>query len=299
MKTVLLLVLAFTSAFAGCVPVAGDRIIGSDLALADSRLGAVPASLVIAPAPVPGSQRVLAAADVRRLAQANGIRLADASELCFEVRVHKLSVQEVSDAMRVALPVSVEVTIVERPSRDVPFGDLIFPLQGLSPAGVAEGIPQLWRGFVRYARTRRVEVTARVRLTQQMTAVVLADDVAEGQVIGANLLRLKSWSGPVQRFPVALHVSDVLGHVSTRNLKAGGLIPLALLERPAIVHRGDEVAVEVVSGAARVRMSAFAERSGKDGEMIHFRNPVNGRIFQARLEGGKAVVVVAPTGGLR
>ncbi len=57
------------------------------------------------------------------------------------------------------------------------------------------------------------------------------------------------------------------------------------------VTRGESVAVEVQSGAARLTFDAKAESSGKPGDTVLLRNPENGRLFQARVVGkGKALV---------
>ncbi|HEV2201294.1 MAG TPA: flagella basal body P-ring formation protein FlgA [Bryobacteraceae bacterium] len=57
------------------------------------------------------------------------------------------------------------------------------------------------------------------------------------------------------------------------------------------IQRGQKVAVEVTSGAARLRFDADAESSGRAGDTVLIRNPENGRLFQARVEGKGKVVV--------
>jgi hypothetical protein len=57
------------------------------------------------------------------------------------------------------------------------------------------------------------------------------------------------------------------------------------------VGRGDRVAVEVHSGAARLAFEAKAESSGHAGDSVLVRNPENGRLFQAKVEGKGKVLV--------
>jgi hypothetical protein len=57
------------------------------------------------------------------------------------------------------------------------------------------------------------------------------------------------------------------------------------------VERGDQVAVQVQSGAARLAFEAKAESSGHTGDSVQVRNPENGRLFQAKVEGKGKVVV--------
>jgi flagella basal body P-ring formation protein FlgA len=70
------------------------------------------------------------------------------------------------------------------------------------------------------------------------------------------------------------------------------------LERAPDVRRGDAVQVQVVSGSARLKLSAIAERDGRSGEMLEFRNPSSGKTFRARLDGPKAIVLVGTGPGL-
>ena len=57
------------------------------------------------------------------------------------------------------------------------------------------------------------------------------------------------------------------------------------------VLRGAQVSVEVTSGGALVRFQADAESSGRTGESVLIRNPENGKLFQARVEGKGKVMV--------
>jgi flagella basal body P-ring formation protein FlgA len=57
-----------------------------------------------------------------------------------------------------------------------------------------------------------------------------------------------------------------------------------MLAAPRDVERGDQVAVEVSSGGARLAFEATAESSGRAGDSIVIRNPANGGMFQARVE---------------
>jgi hypothetical protein len=57
------------------------------------------------------------------------------------------------------------------------------------------------------------------------------------------------------------------------------------------VERGDKIAIEVSSGAARLTFDATAESSGRAGDSIMVRNPESGRLFRAKVEGkGRASV---------
>jgi hypothetical protein len=51
------------------------------------------------------------------------------------------------------------------------------------------------------------------------------------------------------------------------------------------IERGDAVSVEVHSGAAKLSFQTKAESGGRIGDSVLVRNPLNGRLFQAKVEG--------------
>lgn len=290
MKTGLLFVLALQSALAApCLPVVSDRILGRDLALADPRFAALPATLIVGWAPAPGAKRTLSPAELTRLARANRVDLADPAELCFEVPVQQLDSAEALLQMRRVLP-DTEIAVLEISRSPVPPGQPEFPLSGLEPATAAHPEIRLWRGFVRYADTKRVPVWARVSVSRAQMTVIAKSDLPANLPIGAPSVALERRS--VYSPGIALRLEDVVGRVPKRSLRAGDPIPLSTLETMPDIRRGDVVTVEVRSGTARLRLSAVAERDAHSGDLLELRNPASGKTFRARLDGPKAVVVV-------
>jgi hypothetical protein len=57
------------------------------------------------------------------------------------------------------------------------------------------------------------------------------------------------------------------------------------------VLRGEQVAVEVTSGAALLKFVGDAETSGHVGDSVLVRNPENGKRFEAKVEGTGKVLV--------
>src|ERR1700683_5228641 len=101
MKIILLLLLTLSrGAFGACVPIHSDRILGRDLALADTRFTAVPATQTIGFAPAPGTRRTFAAAELTRIARANGLSIPNPDEVCFEIPMHRVSEEDAIQAMR-------------------------------------------------------------------------------------------------------------------------------------------------------------------------------------------------------
>ena len=294
-----ILVLLFTGSvvFAGCLPVAGNRILGRDLAAADSRFAAVPATTTVGFAPAPGARRVYSPADLKRIARANGMPVGDFSPFCFELPMKRLTEGEVLAAMQRSLADAL-LTIVELPSgRDVPAGPVEFPVEGIEPAPPSGDGARLWRGYVKYAETRRFPVWARVRIAVQWTAVVTDRDLPPDAPISLSALRIETRTEPFDRVVPATRIEQVAGCVPRRALKAGSVIPLNALTPASDVRRGDFVPVVVESGMARVRFEAIAESNARDGDIVELRNPANGKVFRARLDPGPGARVVIAGGG--
>ncbi len=296
LATVLLLLAAASGgACAACLPVTGNRILGRDLALADSRFSALPRTLAVGFAPAPGARRIFDALELQRIARANGIHAAGFEKICFEIPMVHLKEEDVLAAMRRALPADAHLRIVEMPAIDAPAGQIEFPLEALEPASPLDRGVQRWRGSVKYAGTRQFAVWARVEITVPFAAVVASRDLPAGAPIQAGSLRVESRTGPLDRGKPATRIEDVAGHLPRRAIKAGSVVPLSILAAAPVVRRGDPVPVEVESGRARLHFEAVAVNSAREGEMVELRNPASGKMFRARIgEGPKALVVVAP-----
>jgi len=288
------------TAIGGCIPVAGNRILGRDLALADARFSALPATLIVGFAPAPGTKRTYVAAELQRLARSNGISVDSFEDICFELAMLHLTEEDATTAMRRSLPADAVLKIVELANFDVPAGRLEFPIEGLEPLGALNHGVQLWHGHVKYAETRQLSFWARVEVTVKFTAVFADKDLAIGVPIAAGSLRIETRIGPLERELAATRIEDVQGRVPKRELKNGSAIPIALLVEAPTVRKGDPVAVEVHSGLASLRFEAIAENAARDGEIVELRNPSSGKTFKARLDPrglcdkcARAVVIVA------
>jgi flagella basal body P-ring formation protein FlgA len=294
MRTVILIIgmsCAVVQVRGECLPVSGDRILGRDLVAAVPQLAGLPADAVIAYTPAPGTGRSFTGVDLARIAVANGIPAGTFPDACFQIPLRDLSSVEVEAAMRRSLPEGAEIQMVERSSGSVPDGAVVFPLGSLEPpSGI--GIGRLWRGYVQYAATRRVAVWAKVNVTFRARLVIPVRDLAVGVAVGGDDVQVAQWKGPVLRDQFAVRMDEVLGKVPKRPVKAGTPVPIAWLEEAKTVRRGESVMVEVVCGSAKLLLSAVAERDGRTGDTLEFRNPTSGRTFRAHVQGSRAVLVL-------
>jgi flagellar basal body P-ring formation protein FlgA len=297
MFTRLLLFAVFSgAAFAGCLPVTGNHIAGRDLALADPQFAALPSSLTVGVAPAPGSSRIYAAAELQRICRANGISAKVEHDICFEIPMVRVREEEVADAMRRSLPAGAELKIVEMAKFEMPAGQLEFPIDAMEPPGIDTAGVRLWRGYVKYADMRKAPYWARVTVAVHRTVVVANKDLAVNTPISEGSVRIESQTGAFARENLATRIEDVRGRAPSRALKAGSVIPLAILLDPPTVRRGDPVTVEVQSGHARLVLDAVAEAPGREGQIVELRNPSTGKTFKARLNAGSTAVVVIAQG---
>jgi flagella basal body P-ring formation protein FlgA len=269
-----------------CQAVDGERILGRDLAAANAAFGTLDPGLDIGAAPLAGVRHVLSSEELSRLAQRQGIALpVPFGALCFERLTELLTVETLLPALRRALAIdAAQLEILDFSRYGVPRGALEFTRAGLSPTGV-------WRGHVVYGESRSAPVWAKVRVTTEQTWVEAAETLVSGKVVNAGGLALRR--GP--RFPFGIAPLDsvelVAGKKPLRTIRPGEPVYASMVTAAHDVERGDKVAVEVSSGGALLKFEATAESSGHAGDSIVVRNPENGRLFQAKVEGiGKVSV---------
>lgn len=298
MKTKLLFAAMLAAAPAlACLPVSGDRIVARDLAIALPAFQSLPESTILGYAPIPGATRVFTVAELESIARSHRISLGAVSEVCFIVpQVDHLDEAAVLAAMRIGMPERSTVEIVELSKYPVPVGEVIFPIEGIEPPQPSDPAVQNWKGYIRYGMNRRMAVWARVRIAVERPVVVAKRALRQGETLTAASISVELQKGSLRPERFASAESEVIGRMLLRPIKMGDALPLAVLERPALVHRGDAVKVEVINGEARLQLSAIAETNAKEGEQIQLRNPASGRTFRARVETAeRAVVIVSPS----
>jgi flagella basal body P-ring formation protein FlgA len=282
---------------ADCRQLTGDHIYGADLGGADVRFSALPKTIVIGFAPLPGRKRTFTTAELRLIARANGIPVAEFDDICFELRMAPLDRDDVVAAMRRSLPPGVTLRLLELSRAEAPAGPIAFPKEGLEPP--APSIPgrvinaQLWRGGVKYAGNLQFAILARVELSIPSPVVVANVDLAPGIPIGSSSLNPQILPLPISGAKALSSMEEVAGKLPRRLIRAGSPVMQADLVEPAVIHKGDVVSVEVDSGPARLRFEAEAEADARAGDIVDLRNPAGGKNFKARVDAeGKAAIVI-------
>jgi flagella basal body P-ring formation protein FlgA len=86
-------------------------------------------------------------------------------------------------------------------------------------------------------------------------------------------------------------IEDALGRQLKHPIREGLLITPGMLERPALVKRGDEVTILSRTSALEVRMKGNALASGAEGDRIRVRNLRSSRIIEGVVRADGTVVV--------
>jgi flagella basal body P-ring formation protein FlgA len=288
-RVLFLMLAGLGTSFAGCFPVAGDRILARDLALAVPAFAKLPPNLELGFAPASGARRTYSAAEVARLAHRYGLDAEPGAEACFARPVETLTRERVAAALQAALPAA-RIDVVEWSPQPVPPGELRFPPSGLAvPEVSAPQTPLLWRGAICRPGSEDFPVWAKARIQVTGVRVVAAETLLPGRRIEPAQLRLEPYVGP----PGPPGLAQIVGRASQRLIPAGARIDTQFLEEPEEVFRGERVRVEVRSGQARLLLEGLAQASGRRGETIPVRNPASGRIFSATVQNRGQVTVVA------
>src|ERR1700722_16352664 len=147
--------LALSALPPGCHTISSEVIFARDVAAVlpgfsrvagDFRLGAVADS---------GAPRVFEGVELQRIARNQGVELQDPADVCFALRVFVPQADEIRTAVRQTLRDvpgidTAKIEISASSQRAVPFGELVFPRNGLQlPAGIQQ--EAMWRGFVHHS----------------------------------------------------------------------------------------------------------------------------------------------------
>jgi hypothetical protein len=204
---------ALFSLSSACLTVESDRITAKDLARAVPAFSALPESVSLGFAPLPGAHRGFTGADIQRIATQYGIKTDARDPVCFEWPMHRLERPEILRAMREALGQD-GVELEDYSLFPAPPGPVVFPLSSLNrqPNGTS-----FWRGYVQYGPDRKFNIWAKVKLDAGVAPALRAD------VVGGTRVTVLVKSGAAElKFEAQAITSGTLGQtVTLRNPRSG------------------------------------------------------------------------------
>jgi flagella basal body P-ring formation protein FlgA len=276
---------------ANCRVVADDVIRMRDLAAAEPAFSPVDAGEAVANSPLPGSVRVLQAAQLARLARQHGINDTDFRDLCFQRAVRQLDEQQLLDTLYRALAIPAgEVELVDFSRFPAPVGDLVFPRSGLTLSPSLG--PSLWKGYIIYGGGRHFSIWARVIVHAKLNRVVATDNLMTNKPVGADQIRIEPLDGVPDVLAPAQSLDQVVGKNLLRPVRRGSSVSLDDISTAVTIRRGDKVDVDYRSAVLRLRFEAAAEMDGRVGDHIRLRNLQSSNIFEAEVLGKDQARVV-------
>jgi len=283
------------AAAASCVAVDGDRILAHDLAPASAAFAALAPDAEVGYSPAPSAHRIFHAAELARIISRYGGVAGQQDPICVERATEPLKPERLEAALRAAAGnPQARIELLDWSRIAIPHGQVQFPRGGMAAFRSGEGI---WRGYVQYGSNRRFAVWARVRILVRQQRVVAIAGLPAGKPIRSEQVAMEE----VDAFPFgpqpAASLDDVVGQVARRSIAAGAPIFPGQLQASPEIHTGDQVAVEVSSGQARLSFEGRAAAVGRRGDWIPVRNPATGKTLRARVESaGKVTMGAAPQG---
>jgi hypothetical protein len=238
-----------------CQVVAGNRILGRDLAAAVPELVGLDPEAGIAPAPLAGVERVLHTEEVARIALDHALPPPGRTiEACFVRKTSILTPEQLALAIEQAFGAD-----RAGPPSQVP--------------SLASQVPSHVPSYVPPQVPNRVEILDFSRYP-----------VPEGKLEfpGGALAASGVWHGRVVT-PEGRSV-PVWVRVKVNDAVTGSPVPLGPSAGEREVNRGDPVQVRVSSGRATISFDSVAESSGRKGDMVLVTSPDKRRRLLARVE---------------
>jgi flagellar basal body P-ring formation protein FlgA len=127
---------------------------------------------------------------------------------------------------------------------------------------------------------------------EEVQVAVLAHPVQKGDRIEAGDFTVEARAPGVARG--ALAAADAAGMEANRNLPAGMVVRQSDLMRPQLVHRGEPVAIRIVSGPLVIAAAGRALSGGAQGEPVRVVTNTTSRTLDGIIEGSGSVRITAP-----
>jgi len=302
MRLACIVLLLLRTAYSGCLAITGEDIRARDIAHLVPAFTEANPDLILALSPAPGVRRVFSLRDLASAAQRAGVSAENlpGNGICFERALHRLTEQELTEAMLESFPDEpVDIAIVDYSRYGIPAGRLVFQLASLNaPTPSQPNAAVLWRGRVVFAGTRTMEIWARVRITTMVTTCVAVTDILPGKPIEPSQLRMDLLPRfPLRAATVIQSLDTVVGRFARRPIRAGQEIAPQFLEEPKDIRAGDTVGVAAEVGNARVSLDVLAISGGRKGDTVVLRNPTTHASFRAVVDGKDHAVIHADRGG--
>ncbi len=252
-----------------CTVVAGDRILGADLARANAAFAVVPADFVVALSPMTGVRRAMDAGSLGVIARRFGVVADQIAPLCFERPARILIESDVRSAIEKVLGPAAKLDIIEFSRYPVPPGDPIFELPRLhAPPRATPDATVTWRGYIEDGGRAHAPIWVRLRVTRLEQWLEATSAIpAQQRIEPSHVVAKSGWRFPFLSAPPD-ELKEIDGKSATRPIQAGQALTAEMLSEPNAVERGDTVDAELTAGSVSLQFQGTAETAGRRGDTV-------------------------------
>jgi flagella basal body P-ring formation protein FlgA len=279
------------SALAECSRTAEDVVRAGDVAQQEPLLASLPENFVLGFAPRPGLVRRFDPWELRRAFLKTGVPVSGSLHAVCVERVRTiLKVDAIEEAARTAVPAGWRIAIEQAGPPDADQGAVSFTKQSFDLAEPRPNGSWLIRGRVKAdGRTTGVWVVA--RLEREGCVARAVRSISRGELVTAESITddcgVLAWDRTRNA-----SVGEATGQMAARNLKLGQRLTQVDLASPYVIEKGAPMKISSSAGTAAVQIEANAPARARVGDVMTFRNPVNGRSLKARVSAANRAEVM-------
>lgn len=122
--------------------------------------------------------------------------------------------------------------------------------------------------------------------------IIAARPINQGQIVRENDLRIEEKEISQLKQGYVRNSADIINQICRRNIGEGQIMRSDLLQPPYLVHKGEQVIVEAITGSIKVTIDATALEDGSLNDTIKVKNIKGERIVEAKVVDNKKVQIV-------
>ncbi|MDY0131281.1 MAG: flagellar basal body P-ring formation chaperone FlgA [Desulforegulaceae bacterium] len=128
-----------------------------------------------------------------------------------------------------------------------------------------------------FSNGKETRIKFMVSLSKEVEIVCASKNLSRGKSIDFNDLELKTFSLEMEKGDYFLEKRFLLGKQLRKNYKKGEIITSAMIFRPSLINRGDEIQIAAVSDGIVVITRGQALKAGHLGDKIMVKNLKSGK----------------------
>lgn len=125
-----------------------------------------------------------------------------------------------------------------------------------------------------------------------MRQVLVADrPLTKGTIIRASDLAMQQMDISQIKQGYLTDPDEVIGQVCKQTINHGSPLTLENVQKPVLIHKGEQVSINAITGALKVSMMGIALEDGQFNDVIRVKNNTSKRIIEAQVIASQQVKV--------